>query len=63
MRYLHGAAGAVTEEGAKRKKAITATSIPILKSMLKHIWPKDRRDLKIRVVAAVCLLVAAKVGA
>ncbi|KXJ22813.1 ATP-binding cassette sub-family B member 7, mitochondrial [Exaiptasia diaphana] len=60
-RYLHGAAGAVTEEGAKRKKLITASSLHILKSMAKHVWPKDRRDLKIRVVAAVVLLVAAKV--
>jgi len=28
--------------------------------MLKHVWPKDRPDLKRRVVAAVVLLVGAK---
>lgn len=33
----------------------------ILRRMLKHVWPKDRPDLKRRVVAAVVLLVAAKV--
>ena len=33
----------------------------ILRRMLRHVWPKDRPDLKRRVVAAVVLLVAAKV--
>ncbi|XP_029200623.2 iron-sulfur clusters transporter ABCB7, mitochondrial-like [Acropora millepora] len=32
----------------------------ILRRMLRHVWPKDRPDLKRRVVAAVVLLVAAK---
>ena len=36
-------------------------SLTILKRMLKHVWPKDRPDLKRRVVAAVTLLIGAKV--
>ena len=36
-------------------------SLTILKRMLKHVWPKDRPDLKRRVVAAVSLLIGAKV--
>ncbi|XP_031567457.1 ATP-binding cassette sub-family B member 7, mitochondrial-like [Actinia tenebrosa] len=58
-RYFHGGGTGVTEDSVKKK--ISANSVVILKSMLKHVWPKDRRDLKIRVVAAVCLLVGAKV--
>ena len=37
------------------------SGLAILKRMLKHVWPKDRPDLKRRVVAAVALLIGAKV--
>ena len=33
----------------------------IIREMLRHIWPRDRPDLKLRVVAALGLLVSAKV--
>lgn len=33
----------------------------ILSTMWKHIWPRDKPALKVRVVAAVSLLIGAKV--
>ena len=33
----------------------------IIKEMLKHVWPKDKPSLKVRVVLAVGLLFGAKV--
>ena len=33
----------------------------IVKSMFKHIWPKDNFGFKVRVVVALTLLVSAKV--
>lgn len=46
-------------------KSLTSVSssdgLAIIKRMLKHVWPKDRPDLKRRVVAAVVLLIGAKV--
>ena len=33
----------------------------ILKVMWKHVWPKDKPSLKVRVLVAVGLLVGAKV--
>ena len=33
----------------------------IIREMLRHIWPQDRPDLKLRVVGALGLLVSAKV--
>ena len=47
---------------AQSLKALSSVSgLTILKRMLKHVWPKDRPDLKRRVVAAVALLIGAKV--
>ena len=57
---MHGAA-AVTEDSFKRRLA-SLSGVAIIRSMLKHVWPKDRPDLKRRVIAAVGLLIAAKVG-
>lgn len=34
----------------------------ILREMVKHVWPRDRPGLKLRVVVALGLLVGAKVG-
>ena len=34
---------------------------PIIKEMLRHVWPKDQPALKARVVAAVGLLLGSKV--
>lgn len=46
---------------AKSLKGVSSVSgWVILRRMLKHVWPKDRPDLKKRVVAAVVLLVGAK---
>ena len=33
----------------------------IIREMIRHIWPRDQPDLKLRVVAALGLLVSAKV--
>ena len=33
----------------------------IVREMVRHIWPRDRPDLKLRVVGALGLLVSAKV--
>ena len=33
----------------------------IVREMMRHIWPRDRPDLKLRVVAALGLLISAKV--
>ena len=33
----------------------------IVREMIRHIWPRDRPDLKLRVVGALGLLVSAKV--
>ncbi|XP_032228955.2 iron-sulfur clusters transporter ABCB7, mitochondrial isoform X2 [Nematostella vectensis] len=60
-RLLHGSPGAVTEESLKKKSVFTSSGAMILRGMLQHVWPKDRRDLKIRVVMAVVLLIGAKV--
>ena len=38
------------------------SALPIIKTMLGYIWPRDRPELKIRVVAALGLLAGAKVG-
>ncbi|CAB3995971.1 ATP-binding cassette sub-family B member 7, mitochondrial [Paramuricea clavata] len=43
------------------KKPQITNSLSIIKSMLHHVWPKDRNDLKIRVVLAISLLVGSKV--
>ncbi|EDO27684.1 predicted protein, partial [Nematostella vectensis] len=59
-RLLHGSPGAVTEQSLKKKSVFTSSGAMILRGMLKHVWPKDRRDLKIRVVMAVVLLIGAK---
>lgn len=57
-RQQHGGAN-VTEKSLKGIRS--SNGLTILKRMLKHVWPKDRPDLKRRVVAAVVLLVGAKV--
>ena len=49
----------MTEKSTKSLSSLNG--LAILRSMLKHVWPKDRPDLKRRVVAAVVLLVGAKV--
>ncbi|CAH3017583.1 unnamed protein product [Porites evermanni] len=54
-RQQHGGATNVTAQSLKGVNSLT-----ILKRMLKHVWPKDRPDLKRRVVAAVTLLIGAK---
>ncbi|KAL9969189.1 hypothetical protein ACROYT_G021376 [Oculina patagonica] len=56
-RQQHGGAN-VTEKSLKG--LASSDGITILKRMVKHVWPKDRPDLKKRVVAAVVLLVGAK---
>ena len=35
---------------------------PIIKEMLRHVWPKDQPALKARVIAAVGLLLGSKVS-
>ena len=35
---------------------------PIIREMVKHIWPKEQPALKARVVAAIGLLVGSKVN-
>ena len=58
-RQQHGGANVT----AKSLKGLpSSTGVTILKRMLKHVWPKDRPDLKRRVVAAVVLLIGAKVS-
>ena len=57
-RQQHGGAN-ITEKSLKGVRS--SNGLTILKRMLKHVWPKDRPDLKRRVVAAVVLLVGAKV--
>ncbi|XP_020601314.1 ATP-binding cassette sub-family B member 7, mitochondrial-like [Orbicella faveolata] len=56
-RQQHGGAN-ITEKSLKGLSS--SNGLTILKRMLKHVWPKDRPDLKRRVVAAVVLLVGAK---
>lgn len=47
---------------AKSLKGLSSSDgFAILKRMLKHVWPKDRPDLKRRVVIAIVLLVGSKV--
>ncbi|PFX34198.1 ATP-binding cassette sub-family B member 7, mitochondrial-like [Stylophora pistillata] len=56
-RQQHGG----TNITSKSLKNVSSTdSLSIIKRMLKHVWPKDRPDLKRRVVAAVVLLIGAK---
>ena len=43
------------------KDAASVGGIYIIKRMLQHVWPNDRPDLKLRVVAALSLLIGAKV--
>ena len=57
-RQQHGGAN-ITEKSLKGIRS--SNGLTILRRMLKHVWPKDRPDLKRRVVAAVVLLVGAKV--
>ena len=57
-RQQHGGAN-ITEKSLKGVSS--SNGLTILKRMLKHVWPKDRPHLKRRVVAAVVLLVGAKV--
>lgn len=57
-RQQHGGTN-ITEKSLKGLSS--SNGLTILKRMLKHVWPKDRPDLKRRVVAAVVLLVGAKV--
>ena len=51
----------VITEGEEKKPAKPVGSFAILGSMVHHVWPKDRTDLKMRVVGALGLLVGAKV--
>ena len=57
-RQQHAGAN-ITAESLKGVSSVSGWVI--LRRMLKHVWPKDRPDLKKRVVAAVVLLVGAKV--
>lgn len=57
-RQQHGGANIT---GKSLKSVSSTDGLSIIKRMLKHVWPKDRPDLKRRVVAAVVLLIGAKV--
>lgn len=54
---MHPAAYTDGLKGVKR----SARSKQIIKSMFTYVWPKDRPEIKARVVMAVSLLVGAKV--
>jgi len=41
-------------------QALTTAHLKTLLTLLPYLWPKDRRDLRVRVVVAAALLIAAK---
>jgi len=43
-------------------EALTAAHFKTLLTLLPYLWPKDRRDLRVRVVVAAGLLIAAKLA-
>ena len=55
-RQQHGGGNVTSLKGISSVSGLT-----IIRRMLRHVWPKDRPDLKRRVVAAVVLLIGAKV--
>ena len=57
-RKIHSHPGSVTNETMKKE----LSPLPIIKTMVKYIWPRDQPALKARVVAALSLLVGAKVS-
>lgn len=60
-RTVHGNHLPSSQATNNKEKPQNTNSLRILKSMLHHVWPKDRNDLKIRVVLAISLLVGSKV--
>lgn len=57
-RQIHSHPGSVTSETLKKE----LSPLLIIKTMVKYIWPRDQPDLKARVVAALGLLIGAKVS-
>ena len=57
-RQLHSNPAGITTETMKKE----LNALPIIKTMLGYIWPRDQPELKVRVVAALSLLVGAKVS-
>ena len=57
-RQLHSSPAGITTETMKKE----LNALPIIKTMLGYIWPRDQPELKVRVVAALSLLVGAKVS-
>lgn len=56
--------GADDPEAGKKEKAKTGTfaaDLIVLKKMLPYLWPKNQKLLRVQVVAAMLLLIAAKV--
>eukprot|EP00112_Aurelia_sp_Birch-Aquarium-sp1_P012007 Seg2521.2 transcript_id=Seg2521.2/GoldUCD/mRNA.D3Y31 product="ATP-binding cassette sub-family B member 7 mitochondrial" protein_id=Seg2521.2/GoldUCD/D3Y31 len=55
-RLLHSSPAGITTETMKKE----LNALPIIKTMLSYIWPRDQPELKVRVVAALSLLAGAK---
>ena len=56
-RLIHSHPGSVTKETMDKE----LSPLPIIKTMVGYIWPRDQPALKARVVAALGLLIGAKV--
>lgn len=60
MRKWHPGHGSTNGNGLDNLIENRVSSVDIIKKMIGYVWPKDRNEIKQRVVASLGLLVVAK---